>query len=111
MTPNTPYQDSICTVIKVDGATYYGVPSDTKNPAHHSKISFQNGSVVTNGKNGLTIEAVIAIAMDRLEQYNQGNFKCNHNDLAIEHLKAAKLALDLRVQDRKERGVYDTGKA
>lgn len=110
MTTIVPYQDSICTVIKVDAVTYYGVPSDTKNPIHHSKINFQNGSPAANGQNGLTIEAVIAIALSRLETVNQGNFKCEHNDLAIDHLKAAKLALDLRVADRKVRGVHDTPK-
>lgn len=102
------HKDDICLVLKTDPINYYGLPANPVKQLHHTHIGFQNGHPGREGQNGLTLEAVIAIALNRLENVNQGNFKCEHNDIAIEHLKAAKLALELRVQDRNNRGVTGT---
>lgn len=106
---NSFHKDDVCDVIKTGNGIYRAVNWEG-DFLEDVVVKFQNGSPVV-GQNGLTLEAVIAITIDRLEQYNQGDFKCNHNDLALEHLKAAKLALELRITERKERGVYDTQKA
>lgn len=101
------HRDNVCEVLKVSRVHYDARGVNTK-LFMDTEVKLQNGSPAQNGENGLTIEALIAIAIDALNERNQGNFKCTHNDLALEHLTSAKTALDNRVKDRQDRGVFDT---
>lgn len=101
------HRDNVCEVLKVNN-NHYDARGVTSRLFMDTEVKLQNGSPTVNGENGLTMEALIAITIDALTGRNQGNFKCIHNDLALEHLTAAKAALDQRVKDRQERGVFDT---
>ena len=57
------------------------------------EVSWQNGPLGTGvdrkEPNGAFVEGVIAAALDRLEYYQQGKFKCRENALAITKLEEA----------------------
>lgn len=108
MKTNIIHRDNVCEVLRVS-RTHYDARGVNSKLFMDTEVKLQNGSPTVNGENGLTVEALIAIAIDALTERNQGNFKCPQNDLALEHLEQAKSALDDRVRDRKERGVFDTG--
>lgn len=69
------------------------------------RISFQNGPIGEAGPNGLTQEALIAICVDRLQSFQQGEFRCRENALAITKLEEAQHWLFHRTRARMERGV------
>lgn len=71
-------------------------------------LQFQNGSVTLNGHNGLTIEILLAIAADRIDQFNQGGFRCKENSCAITHIEEALHWLNARMHARMQRGVQGT---
>ena len=55
--------------------------------------------------NGLTMEVLIAICMHRLQCFQQGEFACQDNEDALEHLESELFNLNARTMSRKERGV------
>jgi hypothetical protein len=69
------------------------------------QISFQNGPALEAGINGITQEALIAICIDRLRGFQSGDFACESNALALEHLELALGCLQQRTRDRLARGV------
>jgi hypothetical protein len=68
-------------------------------------IKFQNGPVPDKGHNGLTIEALIAICIDRLECFQAGPYPNQFNAAAEKHLRHALSELHQRTWERKKRGV------
>lgn len=68
-------------------------------------ILFQNGPIPTNGYNGTTIEALLAICMDRLMCFQEGPFSSEDNDKALFHLTVAMSYLKTRTTARIARGV------
>jgi len=68
-------------------------------------IKFQKGPVKQTETNGCFIEDLIVICMDRLEGFQDGDFPCRENALALTKLEDALKVLDERTKDRQERGV------
>lgn len=75
-------------------------------------ISWQNGPLNVGGNRraptGAFVETVIRAALQRLEYYNSGRFRCRENSLAITHLEEALHWLDHRTRSRVARGVEGT---
>lgn len=71
-------------------------------------ITFQHGTLPEVGINGVTVEALIAICVDQLQQFQAGPFSSKHNACAITHLQEAKMWLDERTRERQARGVEGT---
>lgn len=69
------------------------------------EILFQHGGVPENGVNGVTIETLLAICIDRLEHFQAGNFACYENRIALGDMRHALGALHHRTRDRRLRGV------
>lgn len=74
------------------------------------ELHFQNGPIGEVGINGVMDENLIAIVIDRLEHFQQSEFKCRENALAITHLEEALLWMKKRTLDRELRGVEGTHK-
>ena len=73
------------------------------------EIHFQKGPVRTNGVNGITSEALLAILIHRTEVLN-GNFPCAENEEALAGLKQALYAFESRTKNRIQRGVEGENK-
>jgi hypothetical protein len=71
-------------------------------------IHFQCGPVKEKELNGVFLPDIIGICIDVLENFQDSEFKCNENDIALDGLKAAITALRSRTNKRKERGVHGT---
>lgn len=70
-------------------------------------ILFQNGPVGPEGtkRNGVTIEALLAVCADRLMGFQNGPQACEQNARALAGIESALWALHERTRDRKRRGV------
>lgn len=75
-------------------------------------IDWQNGPLgrgeARKEPNGAFVEGVILAAIDRLEFYNAGRFKCRENSLAITKLEEALHWLGHRTANRENKGVEGT---
>lgn len=68
-------------------------------------LSFQLGLVPEKGVNGITIESLLAVCMDRLLSLQLGEWPCPENSLAYDCLESALRWLHQRTRKRMERGV------
>lgn len=73
--------------------------------ADQGLILFQNGPIPEKGRNGYTIEALLAICAHRLESFQNGAFACGENASALKHINAAIDELHSRTVKRMLRGV------
>lgn len=71
-------------------------------------IVFQNGPIGEVGVNGVTQEALLAVLIDRLESFQSGQWACEENAFALNHLRDAQESLLRRTRRRMERGVEGT---
>lgn len=74
-------------------------------------ITFQNGPVPEAGPNGITIESLIAICIDRLEGFQGGPYPCSENAAALMSLEVALSQLQQRTEGRLARGVEGSNEA
>ena len=74
-------------------------------------ITFQKGPIAEAGVNGISNEALLAIVLDRLQGFKSGKFRCEENQLALEHVIAAMHWLHRRTADRVARAVEGTNQA
>lgn len=88
-----------------------GSPATVTDEDDYLYIKFQCGPVLGAGINGTTIEAVIAVLVNRLQGFQDGPFKCRENALAITKLEEAKMWLRHRTEDRESRGVEGKSQA
>lgn len=91
-----------------------GRPAGGEAHATGIDIVWQNGPLRAQGSdepaepNGAFVETVIAIAVERIEFYNEGPFRCRENSLAITHLQEALHWLNHRTARRVAAGVEGT---
>lgn len=71
-------------------------------------IHFQEGPILESGVNGVMNEDLIAMVISRLEHFNQSEFSCRENAMAITKLEEALLWLRKRTMGRENRGVEGT---
>ncbi len=93
-----------------------GQPAGGKAVGVGLSIEWQNGprgqGATRFQPNGATVKDVIDVALSRLEFFqtvNDGQYACAENAEAIEHLRAARKALDDRAARRYGAGIKGTG--
>jgi hypothetical protein len=83
---------------------------ETKELQNVGEVKFQKGPVKETVANGCFIEDLITIVIDRLQGFQNGDFPCRENALALTKLEEALHWLDHRTNDRQRRGVEGTFK-
>lgn len=71
-------------------------------------VNFQKGPIKEVGVNGVMNEDLIAMVIDRLQSFQESDYKCRENAVAITKLEEALMWLRKRTQDREDRGVEGT---
>ena len=72
-------------------------------------ISFQKGPRnVPSSRHGILDQDLLEIVRDRLRAFQSGEFACRENALALTHIEEALMWMNLRAEDRAERGVLGT---
>ena len=72
------------------------------------EVNFQEGSIKEYGVNGVNNEDLIAMVIRRLEGFQDSEFKCRENAIAITKLEESLMWLRKRTQGRENRGVEGT---
>lgn len=98
---NAPHTFDVVT--QVDRLDYKG-----KLPAAIQRVHFQEGPIKENGVNGVANEDLISMVVCRLEHFQQSEYRCRENALAITALEEALLWLRKRTMGREKRGVEGT---
>ncbi|AWG87368.1 hypothetical protein [Vibrio parahaemolyticus] len=65
-------------------------------------VSFQKGNPATEGHNGVTMEALLAVCLDRLHCFQCGPYPSQHNEIAAMNIERAIEALKDRAREQKE---------
>jgi hypothetical protein len=69
------------------------------------EIHFQEGPINEVGCNGIFIEDLINICINRLENFQKSDFSCHENAVAITKLEESLMWLRKRTNNRIKRGV------
>lgn len=73
-----------------------------------AEIHFQQGPIKECGVNGVCNEDLLLMVVCRLRAFNQGEFSCRENSMAITKIEEAVMWLRKRTADREARGVEGT---
>jgi len=68
-------------------------------------LKFQQGAMNESALNGITNEALLAVVIDRLRGFQQGQFPSRENAIALTRIEEALMWLHRRTVDRTRRGV------
>jgi hypothetical protein len=71
-------------------------------------VHFQEGAIKETGLNGIFMEDLIAICINRLENFQNSDFRCRENACAITKLEESLMWLRKRTNNRQKRGVQGT---
>lgn len=72
------------------------------------QIHFQEGPIKEAGVNGVMNEDLISMIITRLEHFNQSEFRCRENSMAITKLQESLMWLRKRTMGRENREVEGT---
>lgn len=88
---------------KLDANTEFNPETDLL-----ATIHFQEGPIKEKGVNGINNEDAIVMVIRRLEEFQNSEFKCRENAVAITKLEEALMWLRKRTMGRENRGVVGT---
>jgi hypothetical protein len=72
------------------------------------KIDFQEGAIGEHGVNGVMNEDLLVMVLTRLQGFQNSEFSCKENAMAITKIEEALLWLRKRTMGREQRGVEGT---
>lgn len=73
-----------------------------------AEVNFQEGAIKEYGVNGVNNEDLIAMVLERLNGFQNSDYKCRENAIAITKLEEALMWLRKRTMARENRGVEGT---
>lgn len=73
-----------------------------------TEVTFQKGPIKENGVNGCHNEDLLVMVIDRLNSFQESEYKCRENALAITKIEEALHWLRHRTVSREKRGVEGT---
>lgn len=82
--------------------------TDRERTAPLLNIKFQEGPIKESGVNGVMDEDLLAMVITRLEHFQESEFRCQENFMALLKLEEAALWLRKRTMGREDRGVEGT---
>lgn len=85
--------------------TYFCKWTNAVGEANAIVVQFQKGPVKEKGINGIQHEALLAILIDRLTDFQAGPYASEHNQNALDACQAALRAHDRRTEERIARNV------
>lgn len=107
-----PGQGNACHVYQVDGFDATSNPGNTPEEGVTGPcrltVMFQNGPIKEVGVNGVTQEVLLAIVIDRLRSFQEGDYRCRENAIALTKIEEALMWLQSRTRARQSRGVEGT---
>lgn len=74
-------------------------------------VTWQKGLPTEVGVNGCRVDDVLALAAEKLQEYQAGPLACEENAEALQAIAAALEAMKARQRRRREQGVLDTMQA
>lgn len=98
---NAPHTFEV--VRKLDENTEFNSETDLL-----ARIHFQEGPIKECGVNGVANEDLLVMVIRRLQGFQESEFKCRENAMAITKLEEALLWLRKRTMGRENRGVEGT---
>lgn len=72
------------------------------------EVDFQEGAIKEHGVNGVMNEDLLIMVLTRLESFQNSEFNCRENEMAITKIEEALLWLRKRTMGRENRGVEGT---
>ena len=90
---------------KGGGRHHYHVRCADERGVYETQIDFQEGALTTVGFNGLFSVAYLAILIDHLKSFQEGEFATREGAVAITNLEQAMHWLCARADERAARGV------
>ena len=96
--------------IKFNAPHHFHVIAVPKDDIEHvvAQIDFQEGPIKENGVNGVANEDLINMVLARLYGFQQSEYNCRENALAITKFEEGLMWLRARTNSRKARGVEGT---
>jgi hypothetical protein len=83
--------------------------TDDEDPVELARIKFQKGARQEPGSEvGVIDSDLLEIVRDRLKLFQEGEFECTENAMALVHIETAIMWLNRRVEDRIKRDVIGT---
>lgn len=103
---NAPHRFKVIQFIPKN-ENYFG-NTEYVEPKILADIHFQEGPIKEFGVNGVMNEDLIAMVIRRLEGFQNSEFRCRENAVAITKLEESLMWLRKRTNDREARGVEGT---
>lgn len=80
----------------------------TDRTAPYCLIGFQNGPIKETEPNGIFIEDLLSICIDRLEGFQSGEYRCRENAIALTKIQESMMWLNSRTSLRRKKGIEGT---
>lgn len=72
------------------------------------EVHFQQGPIKESGVNGVMNEDLLLMVVTRLEKFQEGRFRCEENEKALERLREAVMWLRSRTLKREAKNIEGT---